>query len=280
MQLCIDRPVISTIFLVLLGILQGVTEVLPVSSSGHLVIAQSLIPGFHQPGVLLDVSLHLGSLVAVLVYFRRDLINMASALVLPHNSAYAPARRLLWLVLIGSLPAALIGFLFRQNVERLFSEVWVSGAMLLVTGVLLFISDRLEGKGRALDRMHARDALTVGLAQGLAILPGLSRSGATIFAGIFAGVERGLALRYSFLLSIPVIIGAFVLEVVTHAAQWKQNIDVAGYSAGTVAAFLVGYLSILVLLRVLHSRRLSFFAYYCWVVGGGVLFMETLSLWP
>lgn len=269
---------ISTIFLVLLGVLQGLTEFLPVSSSGHLVIAQGLIPGFRQPGVLFDVSLHLGTLAAVLVYFRRDLINMASSLLLPHNPTYASSRRLLWLLFVGSIPTALIGLLFRQEVERLFSEVRVTGVMLVVTGVLLFVSDRARGKGRELERMHVRDALLVGLAQGLALLPGLSRSGATITAGLFVGVERELALRYSFLLSIPAVIGAFILEVITHATQWAENIDVLGYGMGVLAAFLVGYWSIAVLLRTLRSRRLSLFAYYCWALGGGVVLVEILSL--
>lgn len=268
------------ISLVLLGILQGLTEFLPVSSSGHLVIAQSLIPGFHQPGVLLDVSLHLGTLAAVLIYFRRDLINMASSLLLPHNPAYASARRMLWLLIVGSIPTALIGLLFRQEFERLFSEVRVAGVMLVVTGTLLFVSDRIRGEGRKLEGMQVRDALTVGLAQGLAILPGLSRSGATIAAGVLAGVERELALRYSFLLSIPAIVGAFILEAVTHADRWIESVNVVGYSAGTVAAFLVGYWSIAVLLKILRSRRLLLFAYYCWAVGGGVLFMKAFSLRP
>lgn len=271
---------VSTISLVLLGILQGLTEFLPVSSSGHLVIAQSFIPGFHQPGVLFDVSLHLGTLAAVLVYFRRDLTDMASSLLFLHNPAYASARRLLWLLIVGSIPTALIGLLFRNEFEQLFSDVQMAGWMFMVSGVLLFATDRVRRGERELQGMHVLDALIVGLAQGLAILPAISRSGATIAAGVFMGLERGLALRYSFLLSIPAIIGAFVLEAITHAAEWAQSIDVVGYGAGMVAAFLVGYWSIAVLLKMLRSRQFSLFAYYCWAVGGGVLLMEVFSLQP
>jgi len=258
---------------VLLGLLQGLTEFLPVSSSGHLALAQSLIPGFSQPGVLFDVTLHIGTLVAVCIYFWQDLWGMALSLFSSGRGDAAAARRMLWLLIAGSVPTAAIGLLFRKQFEAMFSDVYGVGVWFIVTGALLFLTDRVSTRGRELSAMGLLDALVIGVAQGLAIIPSLSRSGATIAAGVFLGLERGLLVRYSFLLSIPAVAGAFVLELVTHRHEALQGFDPLAYGAGTLAALVVGYWSIGVLLNMTRSRRLSVFAYYCWAVGGLALFL-------
>ena len=267
----------SRLLLVLLGVVQGLTEFLPVSSSGHLVIAQHLIPRFSQPGVLFDVSLHAGTLAAVLVYFRRDLAAMAGSLTGSADRAAAQMRWVLWMLVVGSVPTAIIGLLFRARVEALFSEPLVAGVMLWVTGAILFGTERLRREGRPLAAMRTADAVWVGFVQGLAIMPGLSRSGSTIAAGVFVGLEREDALRYSFLLSIPAVAGAFALEAVVHGGQWRQGVDVPGYIAATAVAFLVGYWSIGVLFRALRSRRLGLFALYCCVAGTAGLMVDFFS---
>ena len=258
---------------VLLGLLQGLTEFLPVSSSGHLALAQSLIPGFSQPGVLFDVTLHIGTLVAVCIYFWQDLRGMALSLFSSGRGDAAASRRMLWLLIAGSVPTAAIGLLFRKQFEAMFSDVYGVGVWFIVTGVLLFLTDRVSTRGRELSAMRLLDALVIGIAQGLAIIPSLSRSGATIAAGVFLGLERGLLVRYSFLLSIPAVAGAFVLELVTHRHEALEGFDPLAYGAGTLAALVVGYWSIGVLLNMTRSRRLSVFAYYCWAVGGLALFL-------
>ena len=258
---------------VLLGLLQGLTEFLPVSSSGHLALAQSLIPGFSQPGVLFDVTLHIGTLVAVCIYFWQDLRGMALSLFSSGRGDAAASRRMLWLLIAGSVPTAAIGLLFRKQFEAMFSDVYGVGVWFIVTGALLFLTDRVSTRGRELSAMGLLDALVIGIAQGLAIIPSLSRSGATIAAGVFLGLERGLLVRYSFLLSIPAVAGAFVLELVTHRHEALQGFDPLAYGAGTLAALVVGYWSIGVLLNMTRSRRLSVFAYYCWAVGGLALFL-------
>jgi undecaprenyl-diphosphatase len=263
----------SLVFAVLLGLLQGLTEFLPVSSSGHLVLAQSLIPGFSQPGVLFDVALHVGTLVAVCIYFWKDLWAMALSLFSAESKEATVNRRLLWLLVVGSVPTAVIGLLFRKQFEAMFTDAQGAGLWLIITGVLLFITDRVSGQGRELPAMGLFDALVIGIAQGLAIIPALSRSGATIAAGVFLGLERGLLVRYSFLLSIPAVAGAFVLELVAHRHEALQGLDPLAYGAGTLAALVVGYWSIGVLLNMTRSRRLSVFAYYCWAVGGLTLFL-------
>jgi undecaprenyl-diphosphatase len=263
----------SLVLALLLGLLQGLTEFLPVSSSGHLVLAQSLIPGFSQPGVLFDVALHLGTLVAVFVYFWKDLWAMVLSLFSPESAETTANRRLLWLLIVGSVPTAVIGLLFRKRFEDMFTDIQGAGLWLIITGVLLFITDRVSIRGRGLSAMGLIDALVIGTAQGLSIIPALSRSGATIAAGVFLGLERDLLVRYSFLLSIPAVAGAFVLQLMVHRHEVLQGIDLLAYSVGTLAAAVVGYWSIAVLLNMTRSRRLSVFAYYCWIVGGLAFFL-------
>jgi undecaprenyl-diphosphatase len=259
----------------LLGLLQGFTEFLPISSSGHLVLVQSLIPGFSQPGVLFDVTLHIGTLVAVCLYFWKDLWALALSLFSPTTEEVAANRRLLWLLVIGSVPTAVIGLLFRKQFEGMFTDLRGTGVWFIITGVLLFLTDRVSGKGRQLPDMGLLDALVIGIAQGLSIIPSLSRSGATIAAGVFLGLERGLLVRYSFLLSIPAVAGAFALELFAHRHNTITSSELLAYGVGTLAALVVGYWSIAVLLNMTRSRRLSVFAYYCWIIGGLTLLFVT-----
>ena len=257
----------SSLPVVLLGLLQGLTEFLPVSSSGHLVLAQHSIPGFSQPGVLLDAALHLGTLLAVCVYFRRDLYLLAVSCVSSHHPQAAGARRLLGLLATGSVPTLLIGLSFRRHFEALFSDPHTAGLALLVTGGLLFATDRVRPPGRSLAEMRVYDSVLIGLAQGLALIPGLSRSGSTIATGVFLGLERELLVRYSFLLSIPAVGGAFGLQLVSHWEDVVGGLDVASYALGTLVAAGVGYASIPLLMRLTKARSLSPFAYYCWTLG-------------
>ncbi|MBM4255325.1 MAG: undecaprenyl-diphosphate phosphatase [Deltaproteobacteria bacterium] len=250
-----------------LGILQGLTEFLPVSSSGHLVLAQALLPNLSQPGVVFEVTLHLGTLVAVCLYFRKDLWAMAVSLVAPQEEKTTEDRRLLWLVILGTLPTVMIGLLFRKQFESMFTDLRGAGIWFVITGLLLFLTDRVATKGRQLSEMTIRDALVIGIAQGLSIIPALSRSGSTIATGILLALDRTLLVRYSFLLSIPAVLGAFILEVVAHRDELLQGFDPLTYGIGTIAAGIVGYWSISVLLNMTRSRRLSVFAYYCIVIG-------------
>ncbi len=270
-----EAGVTPTATLAALGILQGLTEFLPVSSSGHLVLLQALLPGFREPGVLFHATVHLATLGAVLAYFRGDVAGLARAALMPSRADPA-AFRLLWLVAVGTVPTALIGFFLAEPLERLFASVPTAAGMLLVTGVLLFATDRAGERTGGIAGMGVIQALVIGLVQGAAVVPGISRSGATVAAGVFCGLERGLALRYSFLLSIPAISGAFVLQLATYGLEGAA-VNWLGYGLAFLAAFIVGYASIGVLLRVLLSRRLTWFAGYCWILGVTVLIVR--SLW-
>ena len=266
-----------TLTLAVLGILQGLTEFLPVSSSGHLVLLQSVLPGFQEPGVLFHVTVHLATLCAVLLYFRGDVAALAVAAVMP-GRADPSTVRLLRLVVIGTVPTALMGILFAEALESLFSSVSTAAAMLLVTGVLLFATDRAPERTRGVEGMGVGHAVVIGVVQGMAIVPGISRSGATVAAGVFSGLGRDLALRYSFLLSIPAIIGAFALQLLTHGLDGVWEVNVWGYGLAFLAAFAAGYASINVLWKVLLARRLTWFACYCWCVGLIVLLARFLPL--
>jgi len=263
----------------LLGVIQGLTEFLPISSSGHLVLFQNLL-GFREPELLLDICLHLGTLAAVVVVFRHEIRQIIATLfTLPSLLGPAgglrpllrenPQVRICFLILLGSVPTAVMGFLFHRAADRIFGSIELVGVMLLITGGLLWFTRRVHGPGRPLQRMRILDALYIGLAQGLAILPGISRSGATISTALYLGLERRLAGRFSFLLSIPAILGALVLEL--KSANLHASATVGGIVLGTAAACISGYFALIALLRLVEKGRIQFFAPYCWLLGAAAL---------
>jgi len=257
---------------ILLGLIQGVTEFLPVSSSGHLALAQHFLPGFSQPGLLFDVILHLGTMVAVVIVFRADLARLFSA---PFNKSASGAgdRRLLLLLIAGSVPTAIIGLAFKDVVEGLFTNVSLIALMLIVTGTLLFLAERFRRPGRKEAALTFGDAIVTGIAQGVAIIPGISRSGSTIATLLFKGVDGETAARFSFLLALPAVGGAALLSLKDLEALPLGELPV--YLAGAVVAMLAGLLSIRFLLQIIRRQRLIYFALYCWAVGG-VFFALTL----
>lgn len=264
------------VYALLLGIVQGLTEFLPVSSSGHLVLFQHLF-GLTQPEVFFDICLHIGTLLAIVMVFRRELGHMVLTLIrLPALLKKAGSAgklyetdediRLMTLIVIGTIPTGMIGLLLKPIAADLFSNIWIVGVMLVVTGTLLWLTRRAPEKGRLIGTLHLKDALIIGLVQGVAIIPGISRSGSTICIALLMGIDRETAGRYSFLLSIPAILGALVLGM--------DSSDIGDSSAspavilfGTIVAALAGYLALVVLLRMIRKGKLSVFAPYCWGVG-------------
>jgi undecaprenyl-diphosphatase len=263
------------IYAVTLWVVQGLTEFLPVSSSGHLVLFQNLF-GFTEPELLFDISLHVGTLLAICLVFYRELGSLLTTLVrLPRLLTAAGGLRPLFaenqdvrlaaLIVLGSIPTAFLGLIFHRVADRIFGSVGIVGVMLLITGTLLWLTRRPAGRSRLLPQVHTRDALTIGLVQGMAILPGISRSGSTICAALFLGIDRELAGRYSFLLSIPAIIGALALGL--DGSRADSSVPVAMMLLGGVTAAVTGYVALRVLLRVVRQGRLYRFAPYCWAVG-------------
>jgi undecaprenyl-diphosphatase len=270
---------------ILLGIIQGLTEFLPVSSSAHLVIAQSFLKGFHQTGILFDIVLHMGTLVAVIFFLRKEIYALLKALLpasfysIPpsytHRAAVSTERKTIRDIIIATLVTGIIGFSFKEEVEKLFASPAVAAFMLVITGVLLFLAGRVKNTRRGENGITAADSIIIGIAQGVAIIPGISRSGATIALGIFRGLAHETAARFSFLLSIPAVMGALVLEA-RHISVIPYP-DIKFYAAGFAMAAIVGFLSLKLLFLMLKNRRLEIFAYYCWAVGFSVLLLNTFS---
>ena len=271
---------------VLLGLIQGVAEFLPISSSGHLAIAEHLlgqagaaeIPGFF------DVLLHLGTLVAVFAAYWQDIRDMVveffggvgDLVRRTTPTPVPPARRLILLIIVGTLPLFAV-LPVKDLVEGLGDNMYFVAGALLVTGCLLFASDRVR-KGRKTERTAALvDVLLVGVAQAVATCPGISRSGTTITAGCFVGFERKFAVRFSFLLSIPAILGANILslkDALEAQVPWEE---VPVYLAGVLVAAVVGYACIRLLKMIAEKGRFGFFAYYCWLAGAVTLVLTILQ---
>ena len=250
---------------ILLGILQGATEFLPVSSSGHLVLAQHLIGDFEQPGVLFDVLLHVGTMVAVAIYFWHDLTGLITSLW--RRDEPAKNQRFMVMLLVAcSVPTAVIGLLFKDFFIGLFERPDIVCIMLLITGTLLWVAERLHRKQSSRKQMTFFDALVAGTVQGCAIIPGISRSGSTIAALLMRGVDGETAARFSFLLALPAVFGAAILSL--QDLDQVNGIVLLPYVAGTLAALLAGLCCIHLLLGIIRRRRLHWFALYCWLVGG------------
>ncbi len=257
-----------------LGAVQGLTEFLPVSSSGHLVLFQNLF-GLNQNELFFDICLHAGTLVAVVVVFARPIGRIFKALGrLPETAGTSGIGfalnnnedlRLAWLIFWASLPTAIMGLFFSKTAETLFSSSLLVGLMLIVTGGVLWLTRKRRSGGKQILQVTVSDALLVGLVQGLAIVPGISRSGSTIAAALLLGMDRRVAGRFSFLICLPAIVGATLLGV--KDASIATGMPAGAVVAGSLTAAVAGYLALVFLLRVVDSGRLYRFAPYCWLVG-------------
>ena len=268
----------------LLGLVQGVAEFLPISSSGHLSIAQNLLHLETAVPEFFDVLLHLGTLLAVFVAYWQDIRDIIGEFFrgigdLARRTTPTPvpaARRMILLIIIGTLPLFAV-LPIREAVQGLGNNMIFVGAALIVTGFLLFASDMVR-KGRKTERNATWcDALIVGIAQAIATLPGISRSGTTITAGCFVGFERKFAVRFSFLLSVPAILGANVLSIFDALDNGVNMAEVPMYLVGVVTAAVVGYLCIRLLKMIAEKGKFGFFAYYCWGVGVLTLVLNAIG---
>ncbi|MEZ4272311.1 MAG: undecaprenyl-diphosphate phosphatase [Myxococcota bacterium] len=260
---------------IVLGFVQGLTEFLPVSSSGHLVLAGALL-GLSEGHLAFDVIVHVATLVATVVYYRNSLRCMAGdtvKAVLQYRSGRSlqevlymyPEARLVGLIALGSIPTALIGLVFKDHLEALFSEPRSAAGMLLVTAALLLLTRWCPRGRKTLSQFHWSYALLIGLIQGVAIVPGICRSGSTIAMALLLGLERELAARYSFLLALPAVLGALLLQMRDGAA-----FEVVGQSAlvsGFVMAAITGLFALALLVRLVRSGRFHYFALYLVPVG-------------
>lgn len=250
----------------LLGVVQGLTEFLPISSSGHLRLMGAVF-GVTDPQTLFDVCVHGGTLVAVMAFYRREVLAILKSLLRP--SWDDPDFRLGMFVLLGTVPAGVVGIGLGDFLESQLASPLTVCAFLIANGFILWMARNAPDPGRGLETLTARDAITIGLAQCVAILRGISRSGSTIVAGMRLGLGREAAAAFSFLLSIPAIGGALLLE--GRKVALDGSVDWTPYLLGTVAAGISGYLALTLLVRLIKRGQLHQFAWYCWALGSAGL---------
>ena len=268
---------------IIIGIVQGLTEFLPVSSSAHLIFIQKLLGV--ESSLAFDTFLHLGSLLAVLIYFRADIYKMIQAWllsvgdILQHRfkeGFYSdPYKRLSWYVILATIPVGIAGVFFESQVDALFAgALYVPGFFLFVTGTILYLSQRMASGQIDMSRMGWFQSLFMGLGQACAIMPGLSRSGTTIAAGLVMGLDKEFAAKFSFILSIPAIFGAFIVQLKDIGSSMSG--DGAAIILGFVAAFISGYFAIKWLINLIQNKSLDIFSCYCWIVGI-IVFMGSIT---
>jgi undecaprenyl-diphosphatase len=261
----------NTLEAIVLGLVQGLTEFLPISSSGHLRIVPALL-GWEDPGAGFTAVIQLGTMAAVLIYFRADLWHIAAAwlreLRVPIRRASQEAR-LGWFIVLGTIPIAIFGFIFKDQIESGARSLYLIGSALILFSFVMLLAERVGTRQRALAEMDGRDGLFVGVAQALALVPGVSRSGATISAGLFRNFDRVAAARYSFLLSVPAVVlsGLFELRKVGE----NGSPSAAATAVATLVAFVTGYAAIAWLIRYLGSHTLGIFVVYRIALGALVL---------
>ena len=264
-----------------LGLLQGLTEFLPISSSAHLRLAGEFLPGAGDPGATFTAITQIGTELAVLIYFRKDIARIASAWltkVIMRKEVAGNSRqdvRIGWMIVVGTLPIVVLGYLFQENIRNTFRSLWLIAIVMIVFGIILGIADRFGRSERNLDSLTSRHGLAYGFAQSLALVPGVSRSGATIAMGRVLGYTRESALRYSFLLAIPAVFGSGFYELKT--AIVEDN-PAAPYSlietfGATIVAFFVGYAVIAWLMKFIATKSFMPFIIYRIVLGAGILIL-------
>lgn len=248
---------------ILLGLIQGLTEFLPVSSSGHLVLARHLF-GMSEAGVAFDILLHLGTMLAILLVYWRDLLGLVkTVLAVPRGGGDPAERRMVVALILGILPVVVVGLLFKDHIESAFDSPRVAATMLLVTAALLFLSHRFRHVDGEVTPLRG---LAVGVAQILAILPGVSRSGTTISVGMMAGIRPAEAARFSFLMAVPLFCGAAIVEIPDLLAG-STGMPAGALVAGFLTAFISGYVAIRWLLAIIARGRFVWFGGYCAVMG-------------
>lgn len=268
---------------IIIGIVQGLTEFLPVSSSAHLVFIQNLLGV--ESSLAFDTFLHLGTLIAVMWFFRYDIYKMLKSWWLSLGDILQgrfregfyddPYKRLAWYVILATIPVGIVGLLFEDSVDALFSgALYVPAFFLFVTGTILYLSQRMPSGNINYNNITKKEALFMGLGQACAILPGLSRSGTTIAAGLTIGLDKEFAAKFSFILSIPAILGAFLLQAKDIGSAMDANF--LPVILGFIASIIAGYMAIKWMLDLVQNRNLDIFSYYCWLMGL-IVFMGSIA---
>jgi undecaprenyl-diphosphatase len=253
---------------IILGLVQGLTEFIPVSSSGHLVLLHELF-GSYEEALAFDVFLHMGTLVALLIYFYKDILNLASGIL--HKNQYT---KLAWLIVLATIPTFIGGFFLADTAETTFRSAYLVSFNLISVALLMILAEKMAARRKyftKLDETTKGQALSVGVAQVVALIPGVSRSGSTITAGLFVGMDRVTATRFSFLMAVPVIAGAIAKVALDGSLGQQLNTEIAATAVGVVTALVSGLFAIKFLIKFVIKHSLHAFAYYRIALGVLVL---------
>lgn len=274
---------------IIMGIVQGVAEFLPISSSGHLAIFKHIL-GIKDPSLLFDVMLHFGTLVAIFIAFWKDIKelivegfgiigdfiinlfrfikNIFSGKKIGYKKIVnSPYRRFVMLIIVSTIPTGIMGILFKDAIEQFSTTLLLPGIFLLCTGVILLIADNVKTGIKNEETAGYKEAGIIGIAQGVATLPGISRSGTTITACLLCGFKKEFAVKYSFIMSIPAVLGAVVLEIKDAFSMNIEGLQMVNYGVGTVISAVVGYICIKTMLVIVKGKKFKYFAYYCFLIG-------------
>lgn len=261
---------------ILLGLLQGITEFLPVSSSGHLALARALIARELEQGITFEIVVHFGSFCSISVYYRamlwriiKDVLKSCKPREIANKRFLKdPNSRLSLIILLSMVPAMIVGFTLKDPIEEFFLNPFFVSMMLMVTGALLFSTKFVKSPDKD---VNASRGFWMGVAQAFAILPGISRAGSTISLGLLMGIDRDKVANFSFLMVLPVLAGAMLLEIIDLVEIGSIQIPVWSLAAGFLTSFLSGYLALTYLIKILKRKKFHYFAYYCWAMG--IVFM-------
>lgn len=261
---------------VILGLVQGLAEFLPISSSGHLALLQQFF-GIKEDNVLLfAVLLHVGTLISVFIVYWKDIWELIVELFLTIKDIFTgkglrlderPVRKLGVMIIVATIPTGLIGILFNDFFDGLYNSIVPIGAGLLVTGCLLVIAERMGTSNRGIKEMNFRNAIFVGVVQGIAICPGISRSGSTLFGSLLCNLDRTFAVKFVFLISIPSILGSAVMEAPDAIAVGMNMSDLGPIIVGMIVAAVSGLIAIKTMIKVVSNKKLNYFSYYVWLLG-------------
>ncbi|NCB74261.1 MAG: undecaprenyl-diphosphate phosphatase [Clostridia bacterium] len=264
----------SLLFAALLGLIQGIAEFLPISSSGHLAVLQNLF-GVGEVDTLFDVLLHLATLISICIVFRKDIVDMINEAIgfikdmrhpKPDEGEPKPARRLVLMIIIATLPLIIV-LPFKSYIDKLSGSTYFIGVAFLITGAILLLSDRMRNGKKTEKNMTVGDALKIGLVQAIATLPGISRSGSTITGGMAVGLNRSFAVKFSFLMSLPAVLGAVLVSFADAVQEGIDTANIPAYLLGMAIAGITGYFSIKIVKMLAQKGKFGKFCYYCFAAG-------------
>lgn len=265
---------------IILGLVQGLAEFLPISSSGHLALIQQAF-GVSEDNVLLfAVLLHVGTLVSVFIVYWKDIWELIVELCLTIKDIFTgkglkleerPVRKLGVMIIIATIPTGIIGLLFDDLFNSLYNSVIPIGVGLIITGFLLIVAEKMNAADKQIEKMKYKDALIVGFVQGIAICPGISRSGSTLFGSLMCNLDRAFAVKFVFLISIPSILGSAVLEAPAALEQGMSMADFGPILVGMLVAAVSGLVAIKTMIKVVSNKKLNYFSYYVWILGACVV---------